>query len=112
MAIGVRADTSTEQVKLSVPLCLGGQATDLASRPLSFMYYLERAVGSAPFVGEAFVEFWNGNEYVFGGCDFSLEENVWAVGSCSRTIASEMGLTFRPFSPWSGTLYIDRVRFE
>lgn len=112
VAIGVRADTASQEVKLTVPLCLGGQATNLAPRPVSFMYYFERAAGSAPLLGDAYVEFWNGAEYAFAGCDFPIEENVWAQGSCTGITASEMGLTFRAFNPWTGTLYIDRIRFE
>lgn len=112
MTISVNGDPAIQEVKLSVPLCLGGQATDVMTRLLSFMYYLERAPGSDPLQGDAYIEFWNGAEYAFAGCDFQTEENVWAQATCLGTTATELGLSFRALNDWEGTLYIDRVRFE
>ncbi|MBC8133895.1 MAG: hypothetical protein H7X95_13000 [Deltaproteobacteria bacterium] len=104
---------SRSQVEIQVSLCAGGQTLNLSGRNFSI-----RVFRNAPVSGEFFYTMWNGGTLVFAGSDSTLPANAnfWQTFSTpppsEATAVTHIGLVFRAFVPWTGTVYVDDIRLN
>ncbi|MEN9581339.1 MAG: hypothetical protein RJA70_4348 [Pseudomonadota bacterium] len=87
---------------------------------MSFRYYLLPDLGSGSLSGfnDAYINSYNGNDYVRGDYIDPLKENSWELWQAnetgSPTVATRFALGFRFVDSltWRGTIFIDDIQIH
>ncbi|MEN9580470.1 MAG: hypothetical protein RJA70_3479 [Pseudomonadota bacterium] len=85
---------------------------------MSFRYYLLPDAGSGPLSGfnDAYINVFNGDDYVNGDYSDPLKENSWELWQANRTGSAlvvtkfRLGFRLQEAATWRGTLFIDNIQ--
>jgi hypothetical protein len=106
-------------IELATRLCPSGGLAPWPARRFVFAYLYVPAGGSGPVTQtEVYWRVRNGNQQIYAGCDLALSASSdWQIAECNFNLdppvsASIVGMVFRVFAPWQGTIYLDNIEIQ
>jgi hypothetical protein len=117
---GMTSGTSARHaIELATKLCPSGGLVPWPAGRFVFAYLYVPSAGSGPVSrAEVYWRVRNGNQQLFAGCDVSLTaSSSWQTAECNFKLdppvsASIIGLVFRVFDAWQGTIYLDSIAIQ
>lgn len=115
LAIDYSGTGTDGQVVIRTSICGGQKVSYSLASTLTFQVRYETAPGSTPLTGydyEGYVEAWNQNVVTSAGNDFNPVEGTWVYATAGGQFDfTDLGIVFRVFKPWKGTIYVDNIAF-